>query len=134
MSFFLRLITFFLYSLFQSLKNAFLRPAWVSIGLTLLSSLIVLTCIKLTPTIHLPYLVTPALAAGLGFLEPRKGWVLAVLQAALIWMGYTLFFPNPNDAHDRDIEQFGLYGSIILTFVGSFIGGLLQRTLHRGRA
>lgn len=110
----------------------FNRRLLVNIGLTLLSSALILVCIKITSTIHLPYFITPALAAGLGFLEPRRGWLLAVVQAATIWLGYMIFVPTPDNYADSKVEAFGLYGSLILTFVGSFIGGLLKRALDRG--
>lgn len=108
------------------------RRLLLNLGLTLLSSVLILICVKITVSIHLPYLVTPALAAGLGFLEPRRGWLLAVVQAGTIWLGYMLIAPPPDDNRDREVEAFGLYGSMILTFVGSFIGGLLKRSLDRG--
>jgi len=104
----------------------------INLGLTILSSLLILVCIKITPSIHLPYFVTPALAAGLGFLEPRRGWLLAVVQATIIWLSYKLIVPTPDNYADGQVEAFGLYGSMILTFVGSFIGGLLKRALDRG--
>jgi hypothetical protein len=108
------------------------RRLLVNIGLTLLSSIIILVCVKITSTIHLPYFITPALAAGLGFLEPRRGWLLAIVQATAIWLGYILIAPTPDSYADSEVEAFGLYGSMILTFVGSFIGGLLKRALDRG--
>lgn len=108
------------------------RRLLINLVLTVISSVLILVCIKLTPSIHLPYFVTPALAAGLGFLEPRRGWLLAVVQVATIWLGYTLFAPTPDDHRDSEVEAFGLYGSLMLTFVGSFIGGLLKRALDRG--
>ena len=108
------------------------RRLLINLGLTLTSSVIILFCIKITPAIHLPYFVATALATGLGFLESRKGWFLAIIQAATIWLGYVIFVPTPDGPADRDIENFGLYGSMILTFVGSFIGGLLKRALDRG--
>ena len=108
------------------------RRLLINLGLTLLSSVIILFCIKITTAIHLPYFVATAFATGLGFLESRKGWFLAVVQAAVIWLGYVIFVPMPDSPADRDIENFGLYGSMILTFVGSFIGGLLKRALDRG--
>ncbi len=108
------------------------RRLLFNLGLTLLSSVLILVCIKITPSIHLPYFVTPALAAGLGFLEPRRGWLLAVAQVTTIWLAYLIIVPKPDSPADRDIENFGVYGSVILTFVGSFIGGLLKRALDRG--
>ena len=110
----------------------FNRRLFINIGLTLLSSLIILFCIKITSSIHLPYFVATALATGLGFLEPRKGWFLALTQAVTIWLFYMIFVSTPDGPADRDIENFGLYGSMILSFVGSFIGGLLKRALDRG--
>lgn len=108
------------------------RPLLLSLSLTFISSLVILGCIKIASSIHLPYFITPALAAGLGFLEPRRGWLLAVVQAAVIWLGYMIFVPTPDNTADADVEAFGLYGSIILTFAGSFIGGLLKRGLDKG--
>ncbi|MVM33029.1 hypothetical protein GO755_23515 [Spirosoma sp. HMF4905] len=108
------------------------RRLLINLGLTLISSAIILFCIKITPAIHLPYFVATALATGLGFLEPRKGWFLALTQAISIFFVYTILFPTTDSPSDRDLENFGLYGSMILSFVGSFIGGLLKRGLDRG--
>ena len=108
------------------------RQLLLNLGLTLISSVLILVCIKVATSIHLPYFVTPALAAGLGFLEPRRGWLLAAVQTVVIWLGYKLVVPTPDNTSDADIEAFGLYGSMILTFVGSFIGGLLKRGLDKG--
>lgn len=113
-------------------SSFFDRRLLINLGLTLVSSVIILFCIKVTKTIHLPYFVTPGLAAGIGFLEPRKGWFLAVVQAVVIFVSYQLIVPTTDGPADSDVEAFGLYGSIILTFVGSFIGGLLKRALDRG--
>ncbi len=121
-----------IHSTFSMHSSFFDRRLLINLGLTLLSSVIILVCIIITPTIHLPYFITPALAAGIGFIEPRKGWFLALVQAVIIWLGYLIFAPIPDGPADRDIENFGLYGSMILTFVGSFIGGLLKRALDRG--
>jgi hypothetical protein len=68
----------------------------------------------------------------LGFLEPRRGWLLAVVQATVIWLSYKLIVPTPDNYADSQVEAFGLYGTMILTFVGSFIGGVLKRALDRG--
>ncbi len=108
------------------------RRLLINLGLTLISSATILFCIKIAPAIHLPYFAATALATGLGFLEPRKGWFLAVSQATFIWLGYIIFVPIPDGPADRDVENFGLYGSMILSFIGSFIGGLLKRALDKG--
>lgn len=101
------------------------------VALILINSIILLVVIKKATVIHLPYLLAAVAAAIIGFLEPRKGWILAIIQAATLWIGYTFFTTIPQTSGARDLETFGLYGSIILTFIGSFIGGVLKRQLAR---
>lgn len=94
------------------------------------NGIVLLYIIKITPVIHYPYMLAASSAAAIGFIEPRKGWVLAILQAATIWLGYMYFTTIPQTSGQRELELFGLYGSIILTFIGSFIGGVLKRQLQ----
>jgi hypothetical protein len=96
-------------------------------GFTLLNSCILLVIIKGSSVIHWPFLVAAASAATIGFAEPRKGWVLALLQAVLLWVGYTFLVGPSASGVDRKIELFSLYGSIGLTFVGSYLGSILKR-------
>lgn len=110
------------------MTSFFDRRLLLNLGLTLLSSVILIICIKVTPTIHLPYFVGAALAAGLGFLEPRRGWFLALTQVILIVLGYFLSSP-PDNSVDAEIENFGWVGGILLTFIGSAVGGLVKRAL-----
>jgi hypothetical protein len=107
------------------------RRLQINVGLTLISSVIVLLGIKTGTTIHLPYAVTLALAAGLGFREPRKGWMLAIAQSLIIYLAFQLLVPTPDSPGDGDVEAFGLYGSIILTFIGSGFSGLMKRNLDQ---
>lgn len=97
----------------------------------LINSVVLLVVIKNAPVIHLPYLLAAIAATVIGYLEPRKGWALAIIQAATLWVGYTFFTKAPQTSGARDLEAFGLYGSMILTFIGSFIGGVLKRQLIR---
>jgi Tfp pilus assembly protein PilF len=97
--------------------------------LILVNSVILLVVIKNATVIHLPYLLAAVAATVIGFLEPKKGWALAILQASILWLGYTFFTTTPQASGARDLEHFGLYGSMILTFIGSFIGGKLKRQL-----
>ncbi|MFC5408697.1 hypothetical protein ACFPMF_05225 [Larkinella bovis] len=99
--------------------------------LTLANSALLLVVIKWADVVHWPYFLAAASAAVIGFLEPRKGWVLALLQAAFLWVGYTFFTPAPTSGGDRELELFCLYGSIFLTFLGSFVGGILKRASSR---
>jgi len=100
-------------------------------ALMFMSSLLLLLIIKRTTVIHWPYLYAAVSAAAIGYIEPRKGWLLAILQAATLWIGYTYFTDLPVNNESRALQAFSLYGAIILTFIGSFTGGMLQRTLGR---
>lgn len=96
-------------------------------GLTLLASLILLYLIKISPVIHWPYLWAASSAVGIGFLEPRKGWAVAILQVLSMLVGYYVVVgPDPRSTH-REVELFSLYGSIGLTFAGSLIGSVLRK-------
>lgn len=95
----------------------------------LLHSVLLLIVIKRSPVIHWPYLMAAISAAAIGFAEPRKGWALAVLQALALWIGWTVFTKAPTRGGQRELEAFSLYGSMILTFVGSFIGSVLKRAM-----
>jgi hypothetical protein len=88
---------------------------------------LLLVLIKESTVIHWPYLTATASAAAIGFAEPRKGWVLALLQAVLLWAGYRWVAGPAASGVDRQVELFSLYGAIGLTFVGSFIGSILKR-------
>lgn len=97
----------------------------------LMHSVLLLMVIKRSSVIHWPYLMAAVSAATIGFAEPRKGWFLALLQAVSLWTGYTFFSETPTNGGQRELEAFNLYGSIGLTFVGSFIGSILKRSMGR---
>ncbi len=96
----------------------------------LLHSGLLLAAIKQSAVIHWPYLMAAVSAAAIGFAEPRKGWFLAILQGVAIVVGYYLFTAIPQKNGERELEAFCLYGSVGLTFVGSFIGGILKRAMR----
>jgi tetratricopeptide (TPR) repeat protein len=98
--------------------------------LTILTTSLLLWMIKHAESIHLPYLVAVASAVSLGFVEPYKGWVLAFLQCMLLWIGYTFLTSQPENTGQKELENFSLYGSIILTFAGSFLGAFFKRALN----
>jgi tetratricopeptide (TPR) repeat protein len=102
----------------------------INAAFVLLNSVLLLLVIKRTPVVHGPYLLAAASAAVIGFAEPRKGWSLALLQAVGLWVGYTFFTETPTRSGQRELEAFGLYGATILSFVGSFIGGVLKRAMN----
>jgi tetratricopeptide (TPR) repeat protein len=102
----------------------------VSMVLVLFTSALVILVIKNAESVHLPYIVAVVCAIALGFAEPRKGWILAIMQVVVVLSGYFLFTEQPQTTGQIEIENFSLYGSVILTFVASFLGAFMKRALN----
>lgn len=96
-------------------------------GLIVLTSALLLLIIKRSNVIHWPYLAAAVVGVMIGFLETRKGWALALQQALLLWLGYTFIAGPATGGHRQDLENFSLYGSIGLTFIGSLLGSVIKR-------
>ena len=94
---------------------------------TTVNALMLLLLIKRSSVIHWPYLLAAFSAGAIGFAEPRKGWLLASWQVTLLAIGYWLVVGPAQSGVARELEAFCLYGSIGLTFVGSFLGSILKR-------
>lgn len=103
------------------------RSLLIHAGFILTNALLLLYIIKHSPVIHWPYLLAAFSAGAIGFAEPRKGWVLAIFQALMLWVGYNYVVGPAESSVDREVESFSLYGAIGLTFVGSFLGSILKR-------
>jgi len=100
--------------------------------LILVTSVIIILTIKDAESIHLPYLLAAVSAISIGFVEPVRGWILAISQCILLLGGYFFFTGIPESSGRQELENFSLYGSCILTFAGSFIGGFFKRALNAG--
>ncbi len=96
-------------------------------GLIVLTSSLLLLIIKRSNVIHWPYLAAAVVGVMIGFLETRKGWALALEQALLLWLGYMFIVGPASGGHRQDLENFSLYGSIGLTFIGSLLGSVIKR-------
>lgn len=95
--------------------------------------IIAMVCFKST-TVHLPFLINVLLSFGLGWLQPRKGWVLALVQVLTLLVVYSLF--SNSDllvATDPRIAQFTSYLGVFPTLTGAFVGALLGRTLKESK-
>ncbi|WP_031528014.1 tetratricopeptide repeat protein [Dyadobacter crusticola] len=93
------------------------------------TSSIIVAVIENAEGIHLPYLVAVFSAISIGFAEPYRGWMLAILQCVLIYLGYQFFATPPEGNALKELHYFSLYGSMILTFAGSFLGAFMKRAL-----
>ncbi|CAG5016741.1 hypothetical protein DYBT9275_05625 [Dyadobacter sp. CECT 9275] len=95
--------------------------------LVMITTAILLLAVKSASGIHLPYLAAVALSVAIGFVEPQRGWILAILQGIFLLAGYFLFTQLPPNPARQELENFALYGSIGLTFAASFLGAFFKR-------
>jgi len=102
----------------------------INMVMIVLTSALLLYVVKNAESIHLPYLVAVFASISIGFVEPYRGWLLAITQCILLLAGYFLLATRPDDQARQELENFSLYGSMILTFAASFLGGFLKRALN----
>jgi len=100
--------------------------------LIIATSIIIILEIKDAEGIHLPYFLAVASAISIGYVEPVRGWFLAICQCIFLLAGYYLFTKLPENSGRQEIENFSLYGSCVLTFAGSFIGAFFKRAINAG--
>jgi tetratricopeptide (TPR) repeat protein len=103
------------------------KKLMVSMLMVVFTSVLVVAVVKRSEGVHIPYFVAVICSIAIGFAEPRKGWVLALLQSILVLGVYFLFTSHSETTNVRELEKFSLYGSVILTFVASFLGGFMKR-------
>ncbi len=76
--------------------------------------------------IHVPYLAAVLSGVSLGWLQPRKGWLLAIFQVVVLLAGY--YFLTDQFVR-KDLAAFSVFGSVGLILVGGLLGGVLKRNL-----
>lgn len=64
----------------------------------------------------------------IGYLEPRKGWILALLQVAILLSVHFLKLIKPISA---DIALFGTFAGCGISLVFSFVAGRLARLFEK---
>jgi hypothetical protein len=105
-------------------NKTFTRDALITV---FTSAIIAVSCFY-GPSVHVPFLVGMVAAVGLGWLQPRKGWLLAIEQIVLTAIFYffieKLKLLSPFDA---DATQFSALLQFFPTFTGSFLGGFIRR-------
>lgn len=76
--------------------------------------------------IHVPYLAAVLSGISLDWLQPRKGWLLALVQVAVLLAGYVLLM---DQFVRKDLAAFSVVGSVGLILVGGLLGGVLKRNV-----
>ncbi|GHB73456.1 hypothetical protein [Persicitalea jodogahamensis] len=102
------------------------RRLFLHVPLAILGGILVLLIAKEGYLIHVPYLAAVLSGVSLGWLEPRKGWLLSVLQAIVLLAGYFLLL---DQFERKDLAAFSVYGSVGLVLIGGLLGGVLKRKL-----
>ncbi|HEV7346805.1 hypothetical protein [Telluribacter sp.] len=81
-------------------------------------------------TVHIPFLINVVLSLGLGWLQPRKGWLLALLQTLTILVTYSLFSNSSLLVPAQpEVARFAALLAVFPTLTGAFMGALLGRTI-----
>ena len=97
--------------------------------LVMITSVILILSIKTASSIHLPYLTAVVMSMSIGFVEPNRGWILAILQCIILFTGYMYFIEKPTSQGRAELEYFSLYGAFGLTFTSSFLGAFLKKAI-----
>ncbi len=77
------------------------------------------------------YLMMSALALSsflIGYLEPHRGWILALMQVAILLSVYFLKIFTPVSA---DMAMFGTFAGCGISLVFSFVAGRLARLFEK---
>jgi len=64
----------------------------------------------------------------IGFLEPKRGWILALLQAAII---LTFYYLKPIKPVSEDLAMFTSYAGAVISLVFSSVAGALGRLFRQ---
>ncbi len=94
--------------------------------IALLGGVLVIFVTRQGYSIHVPYLAAILSGLSLGWLQPRKGWVLALIQVAALLVGYFLLM---DQFARKDLAAFSVYGSVGLILLGGLLGGVLKRNI-----
>ncbi|TDB63492.1 hypothetical protein [Arundinibacter roseus] len=111
------------------MKTPFLTPSLMrQLPLAVISGLVIAASGFFSTSVHIPFLINILCSAGLGWLQPQKGWLLALVQLGAIIGGYFLIHAGELLPTDQpDVARFAMYLAAIPTFAGSFMGGFLKR-------
>lgn len=77
-----------------------------------------------TTGVHIPLLAAAVAGIILGLIDPRRGWIAALIQSVVLVVGVLV---TGRSAPVPEIEYHSLIGSVGLTFAGSFIGAFIKR-------
>ncbi|RYU95175.1 hypothetical protein [Emticicia agri] len=60
----------------------------------------------------------------IGFLEPRRGWILALIQGAIV---ISFYYIKPIKPVSEDLAMFTSHIAVVMSLIFSFVAGGLRR-------
>ncbi|MPR33440.1 hypothetical protein [Salmonirosea aquatica] len=107
--------------------SSFFTPAFIrNLFIAAISGLIISFSGFRSEGVHVPFLFNMLFSVGLGWLEPKKGWALALMQVVVIFVGYYVF-SGFVVAERPDVAKFATYLAAVPTLAGSFMGAFMKR-------
>jgi hypothetical protein len=113
--------------------NNFFTPALLrQLPLAILSGLIISAAGFVSDGVHLPFLINILFSVGLGWMQPQKGWVLALVQVMSVLGGYVMI----NSAQlliteHPDVTRFAAFLAAVPTLTGSFLGAFMKKAVSK---
>lgn len=96
--------------------------------LAILSGLIIVYSGLSSESVHVPFFLNMLFSIGLGWLQPQKGWILALVQIITILGGFFGFSSTGLLVSEHpDVAEFATWLAPVPTFAGSFMGAFLKR-------
>jgi hypothetical protein len=109
--------------------DSFFTPAFLrNLLIATISGLVISFSGFRSEGVHVPFLFNMLFSVGLGWLEPKKGWALALVQVAVIFISYYAFTGGDMLVAERpDVAKFATHLAAVPTLAGSFMGAFMKR-------
>lgn len=92
-----------------------------------ISSALIVYSIKASNQIYIPTFVAGLSGLLIGFIAPRKGWMLALLQNTVLIVMFWATAGSELTGSRLELELFSLVGSVLLTFIVSLGAAFIKR-------
>ncbi len=112
------------------MKAFFTPQLFTHLVVSVISGIAIAVTGFVSESVHLPFFVNLLFSIGLGWLEPDKGWLLAITQVATVLLaGYLISANEWIEAIKSDVASFTAMLGFLPTLAGALIGAFFKRTL-----
>lgn len=92
-----------------------------------ISSVLIIYTVKTSDQIYLPTFIAGLAGLLIGFIEPKKGWIWALLLNTFMVITYLFSGISELKGSKLELEMFSLIGSIFFIFAVSLGGAFIKR-------